>query len=78
MSDIRELNRMTTGVKLINMDIEHDVTVASIAKVRQKSAEESESLEALEKEMNENDNAEGAPELDENVEVEGDPEEETK
>ena len=76
--DISKLGRITTGVKLINMDIEHDVTVASIAKVRQKSAEESESLEALEKEMNENDNAEGAPELDENVEVEGDPEEETK
>ena len=76
--DISKLGRITTGVKLINMDIEHDVTVASIAKVRQKSAEESESLEALEKEMNENDNAEGAPELDEDVEVEGDPEEETK
>ncbi len=76
--DISKLGRITTGVKLINMDIEHDVTVASIAKVRQKSAEESESLEALEKEMNENDNAEGAPELDEDVEVEGDPEEENK
>ena len=76
--DISKLGRITTGVKLINMDIEHDVTVASIAKVRQKSAEESESLEALEKEMNENDNAEGAPELDEDIEVEGDPEEETK
>ncbi len=76
--DISRLGRITTGVKLINMDIEHDVTVASIAKVRQKSAEESESLEALEaleKEMNENDNAEGAPELDEDIEVEGDPEE---
>ena len=76
--DISKLGRITTGVKLINMDIEHDVTVASIAKVRQKSAEESESLEALEaleKEMNENDNAEGAPELDEDIEVEGDPEE---
>ena len=63
--DISRLGRITTGVKLINMDIEHDVTVASIAKVRQKSAEESESLEALEKEMNENDNAEGAPEVEE-------------
>ncbi|MBQ9277139.1 MAG: DNA gyrase subunit A [Lachnospiraceae bacterium] len=61
--DISKLGRITTGVKLINMDIEHDVTVASIAKVRQKSAEESESLEALEKEMNENDNTEGAPEV---------------
>ncbi|MBP3718939.1 MAG: DNA gyrase subunit A, partial [Eubacterium sp.] len=66
--DISKLGRITTGVKLINMDIEHDVTVASIAKVRQKSAEESESLdqslEALEKEMNDNDNAEGAPEIE--------------
>ena len=70
--DISVHGRITTGVKLINMDIEHEVTVASIAKVRQKSAEESESLEALEKEMNDNDNAEGAPELDEEEDGNGD------
>lgn len=57
--DISRLGRITTGVKLINMDIEHDISVASITKVRQKSADESESLEALEKEMEEADNEEG-------------------
>ena len=41
------------------MDIQHDISVASITKVRQKSADESESLEALEKEMEEADNEEG-------------------
>lgn len=51
--EISMLGRNTTGVKLINMDVENDIRVASISKVRQKSAEESESLEALEKEMNE-------------------------
>ena len=57
--DISQLGRITTGVKLINMDIQHDISVASITKVRQKSADESESLEALEKEMEEADNEEG-------------------
>ena len=57
--DISKLGRITTGVKLINMDVEHDISLASIAKVRQKSADESESLEALEKEMEEADNEEG-------------------
>ena len=41
------------------MDLESDITVASIAKVRQKSADESESLEMMEREMNEADNEEG-------------------
>ena len=57
--DISTLGRITTGVKLINMDIENDITVASIAKVRQKSADESESLTALEQEMEAQDNEEG-------------------
>ena len=57
--DISTLGRITTGVKLINMDLESDITVASIAKVRQKSADESESLEIMEREMNEADNEEG-------------------
>ena len=34
MSDIRELNRITTGVKLMNL--EDDVKIAKIAKVREK------------------------------------------
>ncbi|MBE5944720.1 MAG: DNA gyrase subunit A, partial [Lachnospiraceae bacterium] len=62
--DISNLGRITTGVKLINMDIESDIQVASITKVRQKSADESESLEALEKEMEESDNEEGNVEED--------------
>ena len=57
--DISRLGRITTGVKLINMDVANDISLASIAKVRQKSADESESLEALEKEMEEADNEEG-------------------
>lgn len=55
---ISVLGRITTGVKLINMDIEHDITVASITRVRQKSADESESLVAMEQEMDEADNEE--------------------
>ncbi len=62
--DISKLGRITTGVKLINIDIQNDILVASIAKVRQKSAEESESLEALEQEMEEADNEEGNIEED--------------
>ena len=62
--DISKLGRITTGVKLINIDIHSDILVASIAKVRQKSAEESESLEALEQEMEEADNEEGNVEED--------------
>ena len=58
--DISKLGRITTGVKLINMDIESDITVASIARVRNKSAEESESfLTQMEQEMNDDDNDKG-------------------
>ena len=39
--DISELGRITSGVKLIKMDDAKDITVASIAKVRDKSPEES-------------------------------------
>ncbi len=68
--DVSSLGRITTGVKLINMDIDNDITVASIAKVRQKSADESESIIALEQEMEAADNEEGNVEepLDENTE----------
>ena len=62
--DISMLGRITTGVKLINMDIEHDITVASISRVRNKSAEESESLIQMEKEMNDDDNDTGNVEED--------------
>ena len=40
VKDISELGRITSGVKLINMDVENDITVASIAKVRESSTEE--------------------------------------
>lgn len=50
--DISELGRITSGVKLINMDVEHDISVAGIAKVRESESEESISVlqEELEKE----------------------------
>ncbi|MDE5779320.1 MAG: DNA gyrase subunit A [Lachnospiraceae bacterium] len=39
--DISEYGRITSGVKLINLDQNKDITVASIAKVRDKSPEDS-------------------------------------
>ena len=57
--DISVLGRITTGVKLINVDTENDIQVASITKVRQKSADESESLIAMEQEMEDADNEQG-------------------
>ncbi|MCM1494915.1 MAG: DNA gyrase subunit A [Bacteroides sp.] len=38
--DISQLSRVTSGVKLINMDTEHNITVASVAKVRDSDPEE--------------------------------------
>lgn len=43
VNDISELGRITSGVKLINMD--EDITVASIAKVRESATEEVEEVE---------------------------------
>ena len=40
-NEISQLGRITSGVKLIRMDEENDITVASIAKVRDKSPEDS-------------------------------------
>lgn len=40
VKDISELGRITSGVKLINMNVEKDIMVASIAKVREGSPEE--------------------------------------
>lgn len=50
VKDISELGRITSGVKLINLD---DTTVASIAKVRESATEEA--LKELEDQMNESD-----------------------
>jgi DNA gyrase subunit A len=61
VNDISNLGRITSGVKLINIDVENDITVASIAKVRdnhEKSSEEDiiKQLEQeFEEESNEND-----------------------
>ena len=53
--DISELGRITSGVKLIRMDEAKDITVASIAKVRDKSPEDSiAELEAQEAEDEKN------------------------
>lgn len=68
--DISTLGRITTGVKLINIDIENDITVASIAKVRQKSADESESLIAMEQEMVEADSEQDSIEKHQEAETE--------
>ncbi|MFV0342883.1 MAG: DNA gyrase subunit A [Anaerocolumna sp.] len=54
VNDISNLGRITSGVKLINMDVENDITVASIAKVKDKNADE-EALKLLEKELEEAD-----------------------
>ena len=50
-SDISELGRVTSGVKLINVDVANDITVASIAKVRESETEDA--LKRLEEENNE-------------------------
>ncbi len=53
VSDISILGRITSGVKLIEMDSEKDITVASVAKVREsnKTASEEEVIMNLEKEL---------------------------
>jgi DNA gyrase subunit A len=55
INGISKLGRITSGVKLINMDIENDITVASIAKVRESSEQisEEEMIKQLEKELEE-------------------------
>ena len=54
VSGISIIGRSTSGVRLINMNLEKDITVASIAKVRdQMKSEETEELEEDEVETNE-------------------------
>lgn len=70
VSGINNLGRITSGVKLINMDIENDITVASIAKVRESEEKTSgeDIIKRLEKELEEevapNNNAMDEEELD--------------
>lgn len=50
--DISVLGRVTSGVKLINMDVDNDIMVASIAKVRESSNQtEEDMLKSLEEEL---------------------------
>ncbi len=53
VKDISDLGRITSGVKLINMDLENDITVASFTKVREGSetTTEEELLKQLEEEL---------------------------
>ncbi len=55
INDISVLGRITSGVKLINLDMEKDITVASVAKVRESdnAATGEELILNLEKELNE-------------------------
>jgi DNA gyrase subunit A len=52
VNGISNLGRITSGVRLINMDLDNDITVASIAKVKDKSSDE-EVIKELEKELEE-------------------------
>jgi DNA gyrase subunit A len=67
VSDISVLGRITSGVKLINMDMEKDITVASVAKVRESNNEASgeELILTLEKELSEESSTEGTDDLTE-------------
>lgn len=68
VSGISKLGRITSGVKLIDMDIENDITVASFAKVRESdNASEEEVLKQLEKELEENEDLK-SKDLDQNQE----------
>ncbi|HIT91158.1 MAG TPA: DNA gyrase subunit A [Candidatus Merdenecus merdavium] len=54
--DISVLGRITSGVKLINIDTESDIKVASIAKVRESSnVSEEDTLKQLEEELEDHD-----------------------
>ena len=58
VNDISTLGRITSGVKLINMNMDKDITVASIAKVREsENKTEDELIENLEKELKEEDSS---------------------
>jgi len=65
VSDISILGRITSGVKLININSESDITVASVAKVKESEANtDEEIIKNLEKELDEEDDG-GVGEADE-------------
>ncbi|HWT26566.1 MAG TPA: DNA gyrase subunit A [Mobilitalea sp.] len=55
VNDISDLGRITSGVKLIDIDTDKDITVASLAKIRESnnSTTEDELIKELEKELDE-------------------------
>ncbi|MGN1083909.1 MAG: DNA gyrase C-terminal beta-propeller domain-containing protein, partial [Lachnospiraceae bacterium] len=59
VNDINVLGRITSGVKLINMDTENDIRVASFTKVKEAEGAGTQEifLEQLEKDMREEDEA---------------------
>ena len=76
VNSISQLGRITSGVKLINIDVEKDVRVASIAKVREsENTSEEELLKTLEEELESED--EEVPETEEDfIDLEDDSTEE--
>ncbi|MFU0827985.1 MAG: DNA gyrase subunit A [Lachnoclostridium sp.] len=64
VSGISNLGRITSGVKLIDLDAQKDISVASIAKVRENNSENSneEILKKLKQEMDE-ENSEGSEDV---------------
>jgi DNA gyrase subunit A len=53
VKDISSLGRITSGVKLININADTDITVASIAKVREEQTSSEEVIKKLEQELEE-------------------------
>lgn len=53
VNDISSLGRITSGVKLININADTDITVASIAKVREEQFSSEEVIKKLEQELEE-------------------------
>lgn len=72
VNGISNLGRITSGVKLINMDAGKDITVASIAKVRDNNTQTSEEdvIKQLEQELEEE--IDGVPSSDDNLTEEDD------
>ncbi len=64
-SDISRLSRVTSGVKLINMDTENNIHVASVAKVRDKDPEAD--IKALESQMEEEQDVGTVEEIEDDV-----------
>ena len=53
VSDISVLGRITSGVKLMDIDVDNNIKVANLTKVRESTASEDELIKTLENELNE-------------------------